>query len=186
MQFGFDHLHLVGSDLDASERFYREMFGAETLGRRDTGGAANLMMRLDGINLFIRSPRPTEQVTADGKEVRYAYDHFGVVVQDLRAAIDELRAKGVVILEEPRTVQPGTLIDAQCPVKPALGAAQGCEPGQSRGTGRSLRARRNRPGCPAPCERRPLPAAVVIRDPVQRAPIRPRRRHPQTDGPAGA
>jgi catechol 2,3-dioxygenase-like lactoylglutathione lyase family enzyme len=26
--FGFDHVHLVGSDLDASERFYRDMFGA--------------------------------------------------------------------------------------------------------------------------------------------------------------
>jgi hypothetical protein len=58
MQFGFDHVHLVGSDLDASERFYREMFGAETVGRRDAGGAMNLMMRLDRINLFIRSPRP--------------------------------------------------------------------------------------------------------------------------------
>src|SRR5262252_8411771 len=81
------------------------MFGAETLGRRDTGGATNLMMRLDGINLFIRTARPTEQVSADGKKVRYAYDHFGVVVQDLKAAIDELRAKGVVILESPRTVR---------------------------------------------------------------------------------
>ena len=107
-KFGFDHVHLVGSDLDASERFYRDMFGAETLGRRDAGGATNLMMRLDGINLFIRGPRPTEQVSVDGKEVRDAYDHVGVVVQDLKAAIDELRAKGVVVLEEPRTVRPGT------------------------------------------------------------------------------
>ena len=110
MKFGFDHVHLVGSDLDASERFYREMFGAETLGRRDAGAATNLMMRLDGINLFIRTSRPTDQVSADGKEVRYGYDHFGVVVQDLNAAIDELRAKGVVVLEEPRTVRPGTHI----------------------------------------------------------------------------
>ena len=45
MKFGFDHVHLVGSDLDASERFYRDMFGAETVGRRDAGGAQNLMMR---------------------------------------------------------------------------------------------------------------------------------------------
>jgi catechol 2,3-dioxygenase-like lactoylglutathione lyase family enzyme len=108
MQFGFDHVHLVGSDLDASERFYREMFGAETVGRRDAGGALNLMMRLDGINLFIRSPRPAENVQADGSEVRYTYDHFGVVVQDLAAAIEELRGKGVKILQEPRTARPGT------------------------------------------------------------------------------
>lgn len=108
MKFGFDHVHLVGSDLDASERFYRDMFGAETVGRRDASGASNLMMRLDGINLFIRSPRPTESVQADGTEVRYTYDHFGVVVQDLHAAIDELRAKGVKVLQEPRTVRPGT------------------------------------------------------------------------------
>ena len=28
MKFGFDHVHLVGSDLDASEQFYRDKFGA--------------------------------------------------------------------------------------------------------------------------------------------------------------
>jgi lactoylglutathione lyase len=108
MKFGFDHVHLVGSDLDTSEQFYRDMFGAETIARRDANGAVNLMMRLDGINLFIRSPRPAEQVNGDGKELRYTYDHFGVVVQDLRAAIDELRGKGVKILQEPSTVRPGT------------------------------------------------------------------------------
>src|SRR3979409_2607306 len=84
MKFGFDHVHLVGSDLDASEQFYRDKFGAETI-RRDANGAVNLMMRLDGVNLFIRSPRPSEQVSGDGKELRYTYDHFGVVVQDLNA-----------------------------------------------------------------------------------------------------
>ena len=108
MKYGFDHVHLVGSDLDASEQFYRDKFGAETIARRDANGAVNLMMRLDGINLFIRGPRPTEQVNGDGKELRYTYDHFGVVVQDLHAAIDELRAKGVKILQEPSMVRPGT------------------------------------------------------------------------------
>ncbi len=108
MKFGFDHVHLVGSDPDAPERFYSEMSRAETVGRRDASGAVNLMMRLDGINLFIRSPRSTENVRADGSEVRYTYDHFGVVVQDLRAAVEELRGKGVTILQEPRTVRPGT------------------------------------------------------------------------------
>jgi catechol 2,3-dioxygenase-like lactoylglutathione lyase family enzyme len=110
MKFGFDHVHLVGSDLDASERFYRDMFGAETIARRDASGAVNLMMRLDGVNLFIRSPRPAEPVNGDGKEVRYTYDHFGVVVQDLRSAIEELRAKGVKVLQEPATIRPGTHI----------------------------------------------------------------------------
>jgi catechol 2,3-dioxygenase-like lactoylglutathione lyase family enzyme len=84
------------------------MFGAETIGRRDAGGAVNLMMRLDGINLFIRQPRPNESVTADGQEVRYSYDHFGVVVQDLYAAIELLRGKGVRVLQEPRETRPGT------------------------------------------------------------------------------
>ena len=108
--FGFDHVHLVGSNLDASEQFYRDMFGAETIGRRDVGGAVNLMMRLDGINLFIRQPRPGEQVSQDGKEIRYTYDHFGVVVRDLYGAIDELRGKGVRVLQEPRETRPGTHI----------------------------------------------------------------------------
>ncbi|HEY3057768.1 MAG TPA: VOC family protein [Chloroflexota bacterium] len=110
MKFGFDHVHLVGSDLDASERFYRDMFGAQTVGRRDARGAVNLMMKLDGVNLFIRSARPTESVTGDGTDIRYTYDHFGVVVENLVAAVEELRAKGVNVLQEPITVRPGTQV----------------------------------------------------------------------------
>jgi YD repeat-containing protein len=110
MKFGFDHVHLVGSDLDASERFYRDMFGAVTIARRDARGAVNLMMKLDGVNLFIRNTRPTEQVTGDGAEIRYTYDHFGVVVENLVAAVEELRGKGVKVLQEPTTVRPGTQV----------------------------------------------------------------------------
>jgi catechol 2,3-dioxygenase-like lactoylglutathione lyase family enzyme len=108
MKFGFDHVHLIGSDLDASERFYREMFGAETIGRRDAGGTVNLLMRLDGVHLFIRGVRPGEDVVGDGAALRYTYDHFGVVVADLSAAVEELRGKGVKVLQEPRTARPGT------------------------------------------------------------------------------
>src|SRR3982074_669055 len=104
MKYGFDHVHLVGSDLDASERFYRDKFGAETIARRDASGAINLMTRLAGVNLFIRHARRAEQVVGDGEEIRYSYDHFGVVVQDLRSAIEELRSKGVKVLQEPRTI----------------------------------------------------------------------------------
>ena len=107
MRFGFDHVHLVASDVDASERFYREMFGAETLVRRD---AANVVMRLDGVNLLIRGARSGEQVAGNGHETRYTYDHFGVEVDDLNAAVDELRSKGVKVLDEPRTIRPGTHI----------------------------------------------------------------------------
>jgi catechol 2,3-dioxygenase-like lactoylglutathione lyase family enzyme len=110
MQFGFDHVHLVGSDLDASERFYRDMIGAETVGRRGAPGAVNLMMKLDGVNLFIRNARADEHVDGDGSEIRYTYDHFGVVVANLVEAIEELRAKGVRILMEPNTIRPGTHI----------------------------------------------------------------------------
>jgi lactoylglutathione lyase len=86
------------------------MFGAETVGRGDASGAVNLMMRLDGINLFIRTPRPGEEVRGDGSDIRYTYDHFGVVVQDLAAAIEELRGKGVKVLQEPREVRHGTRV----------------------------------------------------------------------------
>jgi catechol 2,3-dioxygenase-like lactoylglutathione lyase family enzyme len=65
-------------------------------------------MRLDGVLLFIRSPRPAESPDGDGEPIRYTYDHFGVVVQDLNAAVEELRSKGVKILQEPRTARPGT------------------------------------------------------------------------------
>ena len=75
--------------------------------RRD---AANVVMRLDGVNLLIRGARPSEQVAGNGRDIRYTYDHFGVEVDDLKAAVDELRSKGVKVLDEPRTIRPGTHI----------------------------------------------------------------------------
>src|SRR5260370_40298089 len=91
MKYGFDHVHLIGSDLEASEQFYRDKFGAETIARREANGSVNLLMRLDGVNLFIRPPRPAETVSGDGKELRHPYDHFGVAVQAPSASIRELR-----------------------------------------------------------------------------------------------
>src|SRR6202022_5044657 len=84
------------------------MFGAQTIARTDASGAVNLQMKLDGVHLFIRGPRPAEQIVGDGQELRYTYDHFGVVAEDLTAAIEELRSKGVKVLQEPRTVRAGT------------------------------------------------------------------------------
>ena len=110
MQFGFDHVHLVGSDLDASERFYRDMFGAQTVGRREANGAVNLTMKLDGVNLFIRNARPGEHVTGDGKDCATPTTTSAWSSANLVEAIEELRAKGVNVLIEPNTVRPGTHI----------------------------------------------------------------------------
>ncbi len=111
MKYRFDHIHLVSSDLEASERFYREMLGAQTTERAETDGVLSAVrMKLSGVNLFIRPGRPNEQVVGDGKETRYSYDHFGVIVEDLNAAIGELRGKGVKVLMEPANFRPGTRI----------------------------------------------------------------------------
>lgn len=110
MQCRFDHVHIVASDPDASARFYGEMLGATTTAREEARGTVTVRMKLDGVNLFIRQNREGEQVVGDGSDLRFSYDHFGVMVDNLEAFVEEVCAMGAKVLREPTQLRPETKI----------------------------------------------------------------------------
>jgi catechol 2,3-dioxygenase-like lactoylglutathione lyase family enzyme len=81
------HAHLFASDLDASVRFYREMFGAELVFDTEVAGARNVLLRLGTghINFYDQPPRDSG---------RGGIHHLGIRTENLAALVAHMEAKG--------------------------------------------------------------------------------------------
>jgi len=116
----FDHIHLISRDAAAAARWYRDTFGAEIVAEYELRDAPQINVRLGGITLIIRGPRPGEE-PADTKEMRdfdgfsshdeWGTDHFGFTYRgDLAAFCDELKSRGVEMAVELWEFTPGNLL----------------------------------------------------------------------------
>jgi len=97
---GLNHIHIICSDLAASESWFVDGVGAELVERRESRGMATSELRLAGICLLLRGAHEHEAVAA-GAQRRYGPDHFALEVADVDATVETLRARGVVIAREP-------------------------------------------------------------------------------------
>jgi len=72
-------------------------------------GSTRLDLNLSGQKVFIALAPPGK--AADAPASPYlGLDHFGLTVNDIDAAVAELKAKGVVFTMEPATARPGVRI----------------------------------------------------------------------------
>lgn len=87
MDCDLHHTHLFASDLDASLRFYREMFGAEILFDETVAGVRNVMIRIGTgrINFYDQPPRGTGPS---------AVHHLGIFTNDISGVVRHMEAKG--------------------------------------------------------------------------------------------
>jgi len=97
---GLDHIHIICSDLAASEGWFVDGVGAELVERRESRGMATSELRLAGICVLLRGAHEQEAI-APGGQRRYGADHFALEVADVDATVETLRARGVVIAREP-------------------------------------------------------------------------------------
>jgi lactoylglutathione lyase len=100
--YRFDHMHLYTANPEAAAQWYEKMLGAEVI-RSTAGGKPRIDLKVGGADIFLL---PVEK-TPEGKN---SLDHFGFIVDDVDAAIADLRAKGAKVTMEPNTVRPGTRI----------------------------------------------------------------------------
>ncbi len=86
MNCSLHHVHLFASDLDASIRFYSEMFGAEIVFDQTIAGARNVLIRIGTghINFYDQPPRGTGL---------NAVHHLGIRTDDLAAVVDRMKGK---------------------------------------------------------------------------------------------
>ena len=97
---GLNHVHIVCSDLSASERWFVDGLGAELVERRESRGLVTSELRLAGIRVLLRAAAPDASVAAGG-ERRYGLDHFALEVAAVDDLVDLLRARGVELARDP-------------------------------------------------------------------------------------
>jgi catechol 2,3-dioxygenase-like lactoylglutathione lyase family enzyme len=109
--YTYHHLHLISADPDAAASFLQDAFGA-TLQKRSTGpdGTTMIMLELGGSGVFVkgRAEKPTVQAPAPGST--YGLEHFGIITDDLDAAVAELKAKGIKFVQDITNFRPGVRI----------------------------------------------------------------------------
>lgn len=99
--YSYDHVHLVSLDLAKTAKFYENAFGAKVVSITPTRAE----LTIEGTRILIRSPREGGQA-ADEPAKRMGLEHFGFYTDNLAAAVADLKAKGVRILDESRVSAP--------------------------------------------------------------------------------
>ena len=97
---GLNHIHIVCSDLAASENWFVDAVGAELVERRESRGVTTSELRLAGIPILLRNTGAAESLAA-GTQRRYGTDHFALDVTDVDVTVEALRSRGVEIAREP-------------------------------------------------------------------------------------
>jgi lactoylglutathione lyase len=101
-----DHVAVIAKDLDESIRFYEEMFGFEVKARMEIEQQhiRNALLSAQGDEFVVEIVQFT-----DGRDYYYGDGMFEVLalkVDDIYAAMDELKGKGIeFLMDEP--VNPG-------------------------------------------------------------------------------
>jgi lactoylglutathione lyase len=111
--YRFDHIHLRSSDPETTARYFETMFNAEvTRGVYPPGtlypGQPRISLRLGGQKILIAPQHPDDPMTPAPRFPYYGVEHIGLTVDDVDAAVAELRAKGAEIAIGPLTRDPGT------------------------------------------------------------------------------
>ena len=92
---GFDHFQFIVKDFDESVEFFKKMGFKLVRMTKHHDGSAEFQIGRDGPILEIHAPERNENP---------GHDHFAVLVEDLEAAIGELRENGIKV-EGPRVVE---------------------------------------------------------------------------------
>jgi catechol 2,3-dioxygenase-like lactoylglutathione lyase family enzyme len=114
--YGYDHIHLRTRDPRGTAEWYHRMFGARILESVQSDGQPRIDLDINGLTVFIANVPPDAEVSAAPADPYLGLDHFGLRVDDLEAAVAELKQRGATFTTEPRAIRPGVKIAfIQCP-----------------------------------------------------------------------
>jgi lactoylglutathione lyase len=105
-----DHLHLISPDIERTKEWYCDVFGGKVTFEGQFKGNKVYYVDLNGFNIILIERLPDEEPLPATIQSREGLDHFGLAVQDMDAAVRELKGKGVKFAVEPTQVRPGLRI----------------------------------------------------------------------------
>ena len=109
MRYRYHHFHLICSNLEHTENFFTGILGAKLIERRKFGTADGAILDLNGTTISLRKAREDENIIGDSLQPRYGYDHLGLEVEDVDAAYNELKEKGIAFTIPPTNIETGKM-----------------------------------------------------------------------------
>ncbi|MBM3149877.1 MAG: VOC family protein [Chloroflexi bacterium] len=87
MKVRLQHTHIFASDIEATLKFWQEMFGAQILFDAEMAGSRNVMIAIGSgaLNIYSQPPR---------KGKGGAYHHLGIQTDDLDSLVEHMKSKG--------------------------------------------------------------------------------------------
>lgn len=107
MSIRVHHIHLLCSDLEQTEQFFIQKFGARSEGNKTFGGAPGSILDLNGTKIYLRTSKAQENVSSDANHICYGYNHLGLQVDDLASLSRELESLGVEFRVLPKETPSG-------------------------------------------------------------------------------
>ena len=108
-KFNWEHIHLRSPDPEATAAWYQDKMGAEVVKSPQADGSMRIDLNLAGQKVFIAKAQPGKVADAPFSPY-FGLDHFGLTVSDIKAAVAELKAKGVTFTMDVITNRPGVQI----------------------------------------------------------------------------
>ena len=102
----FDHLHLLTRDIEAAVAFYRDVLGAEVVGREERD-RARAHLSLGGMRIFITDMSAEQKVAAGPPHPHLGLDHIAFEVEGVDEICAALAARGVGLTRQPEFIRPG-------------------------------------------------------------------------------
>lgn len=109
IKFNWEHIHLRSSDPEVTAEWYKDKLGAEVVKSAQPDGSTRIDLNLAGQKIFIAKAMPGKAASAP-ESPYLGLDHFGLTVPDIKAAVAELKAKGVAFTMDVTLNRPGVQI----------------------------------------------------------------------------
>jgi lactoylglutathione lyase len=109
VKYTWEHIHLRSPDPASTAQWYQDKLGAEVIRTPLPDGSTRYDLDLTGQKVFIALADPSK--TGAPPQIPYmGLEHLGWTVENLDAAVAELKGKGVAFTMEPTTIRPGVRI----------------------------------------------------------------------------
>ena len=106
--YWYDHVHITSPNPEVTAKWFADKFGADVQNPWTApNGVVHIIVDLKGAKILVkgRVEKPTVEPTLPGST--YGLEHFGILTDDLDAAVAELKAQGVAFVQDIVNIRPG-------------------------------------------------------------------------------
>ena len=108
--YQFDHIHLNSPDALKTAQFYEKMFGSQIMRVREIYGGAVVRLDLNGQQALIGPPVGSPPLVPATLQPQYGLIHFGLRTDNLEKSVEELKAKGMTLVQDITLLTTGSKI----------------------------------------------------------------------------